>query len=379
MFTLRNHNVLTKETTLEEIYNIKNFPIHMGCVELPTKDDKFIDLTFDICKKTGIIQVRQLIDFNYLYITPHNDAFGKIWENLSKEIVRISEKYISNKKKYIEIGGGSGKLALNFINKYKEIENYTIYEPNTLTNFNNYKKINLIKKYFTDDTIIKKNDIYVHSHVMEHVINPVDFIKSITQNIEKGDYMIFAVPNLKQWLMRKYTNCLNFEHTLFIIDDYIDIILENNGFEICEKQKYKEDHSLIYVTKFNGKCKNLSYPNLYNQNKLLINNFINYHKSLVEQFNSQMINYDKPIYLFGGHIFSLYLIKFGLNVDKIKCILDNSPSKNKKRLYGTNLYVESPNIIQKDEECMVILKAAGYQEEIRTQLNNLSKNVIILE
>ena len=85
------------------------------------------------------------------------------------------------------------------------------------------------------------------------------------------------------------------------------------------------------------------------------------------------------MYLFGAHIFSQYLIKFGLDVTNVKCILDNSPQKNKRRLYGTDLFVEFPNMIENDKSCAVILKAASYQEEIRLQLISLNDNILILE
>lgn len=378
MFDLRKTNILTKKTTMEEVYTIKNFPVHMGCVDFDEKEDKFVDLTFDICKETGIIQVRQLIDPKWLYITPHNDAVGQTWKNLFIDVVEKSKPYLTDKLNYLEIGGGSGKLAKVFLDKIPEIKNYTIYEPNTLGDFSN-PKIKLIKEYFDFNTNIENNDVYIHSHVIEHTSNPCDFIGSISKNCKKGDLLIFAAPNLKATLTRKYTNCLNFEHTFFIIDDYIDIILKNKGFELLSKTNYKDDHSIIYVTKFTGNYHNISFPNLYSQNKTLIQNFIQYHKDIVEKFNNQIDKTNKPVYLFGGHIFSLYLLKFGLKTNKIKCIIDNSPSKEHKRLYGTELMVNNPQVIKSEKECVVILKAAGYQEEIREQLLKLNHNVEIWE
>ena len=40
---------------------------------------------------------------------------------------------------------------------------------------------------------------------------------------------------------------LDFEHNFFIIEDYIDVILYNNNFEILEKIFFL-DHSIIYIT-----------------------------------------------------------------------------------------------------------------------------------
>ena len=121
------------------------------------------------------------------------------------------------------------------------------------------------------------------------------------------------------------------------------------------------------------------FPNLYQQNKKLVIDFFDYHEKLVKDINSKIKNFEGEIYLFGAHIFSQYLVCFGLDISKVKCILDNCDNKNKTRMYGTNFIVEFPNIISNKNNVGVILKAANYQETIRKQLYQLNKKVIIFE
>jgi hypothetical protein len=85
------------------------------------------------------------------------------------------------------------------------------------------------------------------------------------------------------------------------------------------------------------------------------------------------------VYLFGAHIFSQYLFVFGLNQGRIKCIIDNSQLKNKKRLYGTGFVVENPEVIRGVEKACVILKIGSYRDEVMKQLKELNANVVILE
>ena len=59
--------------------------------------------------------------------------------------------------------------------------------------------------------------------------------------------------------------------------------------------------------------------------------------------------------------------------------MDNSKEKNKCRLYGTNLTIEFPEIIKHNKKCAIILKVASYQDEIKKQLYELNKDVIIFE
>jgi hypothetical protein len=88
---------------------------------------------------------------------------------------------------------------------------------------------------------------------------------------------------------------------------------------------------------------------------------------------------ENPIYLFGAHIFSQYLIKNGLNMSKINGILDNDVNKQGKRLYGTELKVMSTDELKNVKTPIVILKTGFYNDEIKEEIiNNINKNTIFL-
>ena len=53
----------------------------------------------------------------------------------------------------------------------------------------------------------------------------------------------------------------------------------------------------------------------------------------------------KNKYIFGAHIFTQYLIEFGLNNEFI-CVLDNDVKKQGQYLYGYDLIVNSPTILK---------------------------------
>ena len=98
------------------------------------------------------------------------------------------------------------------------------------------------------------------------------------------------------------------------------------------------------------------------------------------QINNKIKNAKQPVYLFGAHIFAQYLIAFGLDTSCIVSLLDNDLNKHGKRLYGTNLTVNSPKVLAELENPVVILKAGVYNQEIQTDiLNNINDSVVFLE
>ena len=106
--------------------------------------------------------------------------------------------------------------------------------------------------------------------------------------------------------------------------------------------------------------------------------YVKYYSDFTSKLNSKLINFPHKVFLFGAHIFSQYLLSFGLDQSKIYGILDNSPLKIGKRLYGTNLTVFNPEII-KNENVGVIVKVGSYRNEIIEQLKKINPLVIIFE
>lgn len=190
--------------------------------------------------------------------------------------------------------------------------------------------------------------------------------------------MIFSLPNMQKWLENKFSNCLNFEHTIFLNENLIEYLLYKNKFQIVTK-KYFKDHSIFYLTKKDKDQKNIRLNNNYDKNKKLFLDMQEYYKNEVKKLNQLIKETTKEVYLFGAHLFSQNLIYNGLDVSKIKYILDNDSNKQDKRLYGTNLYVKSPKILKNSDNALVILNAGVYNEEIKKDiLENINTTIEVI-
>ena len=107
-----------------------------------------------------------------------------------------------------------------------------------------------------------------------------------------------------------------------------------------------------------------------------------YHKNLIKDLNEKIdkVKNDQPIYLFGAHVFAQYLIEFGLDTSRIICLLDNDANKQGKRLYGTNMMVESPKVLEDVNNPIIILKAGVYNQEVSSDIvNNINPDAVFWE
>jgi len=367
----RNSDIITGENSLEHLHTFENFPVYMGCTNQPKSKDTTSNMSWWIGKNSGMIQLNPLLPLDIVYADEHGSGtVGELWNKHHKAFAEFVVKQRPNK--VLEIGGLHGQLAKASLQLDTSLD-WTIIEPNPCVDSDINVKVvrGWFDKHYTD---INRYDAIVHSHVIEHLYEPEQFILDKSNFMTEGSMLIMSVPNLSAMLKQKFTNALNFEHTYFATEYYIEYLLCKHGFSVCDREYFNSDHS-VFVCAKKTKTQAVAVTNYYEVNKALFLDYINYYTKLVKDLNSLIRSTDQPVYLFGAHIFSQYLLQFGLDESKIVCILDNDTNKQGLRLYGTDLTVQSPTTLAKIDKCLVILKVGFYKDEITKQLNSINTNI----
>ena len=372
----RDKDVINECKDLEFLYKFDNFPVFMGCTNQSIEKDILVNMQWEISKGSGVIQLNPLLPLDILYPESHGSGnIGRMWAEHHQEFSKFIQHQSPNS--VLEIGGAHGILSREY--KKENPINWTILEPNPSP----AKDVDatFIKGFFDDKfTFDGEIDTIIHSHVFEHVYYPDEFIGHISSFLNNGQNLIFSLPNMEEMLKRKYTNCINFEHTVFITEPYVEHLLSKHGFKQVAKQYFKDDHSIFYAYVKDSNTKTIELPKgLYEHNKKLYLDYVDYHKQLIKDLNAKIdnISEDQPIYLFGAHVFAQYLIEFGLDISRIICLLDNDTNKQGKRLYGTNMMVESPKVLEDLKNPIVILKAGVYNLEVSDDiLSNINPSAI---
>lgn len=373
----RSSCAITKAQDLEPLYTFEQFPVFMGCTDKPITEDIKIDMDWWISKSSGLIQLKALLPLDILYPESHGaGCVGALWNKHHRSFAAYLRRFTLSS--IFEIGGSHGILA----KEYDGTGNtpWSILEPNPSPVAGS--RARFIKGFF--DKQFKYSDEFdavIHSHVFEHIYDPNEFMSHLSAFMDNGKYLIFSIPNMKVMLERKYNNCLNFEHTIFLTEPYVDFLLARHGFRLIDKEYFMDDHSVFYAAIRDSTVRPVELPlGLYDQNRKMFQDYVDCHKQLITDLNSRMQYIQQPIYLFGAHVFAQYLIAFGFDTNHIVCLLDNDFNKQNKRLYGTQLLVNSPKILKDVAFPMVILKAGVYNEEIKNDiLQNINANVAFWE
>ena len=369
---------LSGKTKFENLFTIKKFPIYMGVVNKNHKSE-FKDLNFKINRTTGTVQIFPRIPLKKLYFKSHQSGkVGNVWKTHHYNFFKLLKKYF--KGNVVEIGGGHNPLSKNQAYlKMKSPKTYFTIDPNG--KHSKHKNHKLIKNFF-DESIIKKigdnKDLIFHSHLFEHLYDPNIFLRSIYNLLKNRAFHVFSIPNIKEMIKKGYANGMNFEHPYYLEENLVDILLKNNGFKIIKKFFFI-NHSIIYVTQKVNTKKKFIYSK-YTVNKKLFNNFITNKRNDIKRINKKIAKLNnQKVFLFGAHIFSQLLIFNGLNMKNITGVIDNDKSKQKNYLYGTNLEVNSTQILKNLNKPIIILRAAQYDREIKENiLKNINKNAVFV-
>lgn len=369
----RNKDVVSGKDDLEFLAKIPNLSARMGVSEDDYSQDRRLDLDCYISKSSGMLQISPLLDLDFLYGHGHGaGTVGGTWSAHHKDFSSFISNF--NPSSILEPGGGHGLLAQSYANENDQLDSWNILEPSEEclpSKFNSTKiisEIGFFNKKFVDKS--KKYSAIVHSHVLEHIYEPMNFLRDCYDVLEDKGYLIFSIPNVDHGLKEMHANCLMFEHTYLASEAHVDYMCQKNGFNLTDK-KYFGTHSIFfcYQKKVGMHNSNISIPNLYNRNKDQYIKFISFIKDRVLIANNSIQNEtDNNCFVFGAHIFSQILFSFGLKEDSISAVLDNDKSKIGKRLYGWNSLVMSPEVLKKHDSPLIILNAGAYNEELKKQI-----------
>ena len=381
-YIARDMSFLTGQKTMEPLYTLKNFPVFIGCTDKVQKDDLYADMEFSICRETGIIQLSKLLPPDLVYSDYHSEAVGGFWK---QHFEKFSQFILDqNPRSILEICGGNGELVTLLIQQNPHIK-FTVVEPtpgpNLLALRDEYgeDRLKVVAAFFDKNFKLDEAvDTVVHSHVLEHAYDPLGFLQNVHDTLEIGGKHIFVVPNLYLYLQNHQPNALNYEHTYLITEEITDYWMSKFGFDIVKKYHFG-DHGVFYACE---KVRTGTEPHLirkYDLYKKVYLDFIDYNQRLVQSLNKKMVDFQGDVYLFGAHIFSQFLLHFGLDRSKIVSVLDNSAAKQGQRLYGSDLYVQNPETIKDKERVAIILRVGAYREEVFKQLREINKNVVLFE
>lgn len=321
-----------------------------NCASITMNEDNIIDL-----------EKHYEDDYNFLL---ENDDIEPVLDGLkySEYIVELFDEYLSNdkKKKLLDIGSGKGNLIESFNKKYKNIKYHAI-EPN----YDAYQA--LIKKdyikgykgFFSKDFFINGEvfDYITLIEVLEHVSNPLNFLKEIAKVMNQKSLLFIEVPLFNN----HKSDLLTIDHINMFTEKNIKNLFALAGFEII-KENISNRVPMQFIIKISSSSKTI---NLLKENPAdILSQSQDYIDKVLKDVSGLK---DKKLSVYGQNVVIDYLVDNNfIDINNITCMINDNPAYQ-----GKNKWRNKIDVISFDE-----FISKKYTKDIFLSMNDVyHKNV----
>ena len=194
-------------------------------------------LTLTVCHQCGFVFNQSfnadLLQYgeNYDNAQNHSPFFEQYLNELAKYL--IDDLQVKNSQ-ILEIGCGQG----HFLRKLVELESANNYgygcDPSYITQIDEHPRLKFEKRYYGTDCTHIPVDIVICRHVIEHVPNPVDLLKSIRAALVNSPHarLFFETPCVEWILDNQVVWDFFYEHCSYFTAQSLTTAFEQAGFEV---------------------------------------------------------------------------------------------------------------------------------------------------
>ena len=365
------------------------YPLIPNCVgpEQPRSADAIAPFTIATCDDCGLIFVLDFINPELLYKAFHNDAVGALWEEHYGAFAALIAAHWGARApgaggRLAEVGAGQGKLARHLLRLCGGV--LEVVDPQYT---GPPEGVTVHPHLFGVDRtagLDGRLDGLVSSHTLEHFVDFWDFFAAARRVLKPGGLLFTSVPNQEYGFAKAHGSMLSFEHPSACTNLHWVALHARHGFAVREVRLFHE-HSTMLA------CEMLPAPqapfvmDARGITRALVRD---YTRAVEARTRAILAAADgaKANWLFGAHNNAQVIFMYGgAGMEALfEGLLDNSPMKQGKRLYGTGLVVRKPADVVgagaapgsgSGKALRVFVNIGMYNEEVCRQLRELDAAV----
>ena len=258
----------------------------------------------------------------------------------------------------VEIGAGSGLFIKEFDAKRK-----IAIEPSDEAKMID-KSITVYNDFYTKEKYNFNADIVVSRQVLEHISNPVSFIKDIITSFKPKDskefFIYLEVPNSTPTFRFGRFYDFYYEHCNYFTAKSLIKLAETVGMEIVDISTAMDAELISILMKIGDTSSNVIELNL------------NDRRALLEKKIQLSINSGQKILGWGAAGNGVQILNtLGIGTETINFVIDSDVNKQGKFLPGTLQEIISPSEAVKHNPDLIIVFTQFHKNEILSQCHEL--------
>jgi len=296
-----------------------------------------------------------------------SEEMGQLKKTQIEEFIK---KFNLNKKtKAVEVGCGGGEY-LSILSKYfenplglefdkKQIEQCQKKGLRTSKGFISSSNYNLNKE---------KMQAFFIFNFLEHIPNPIMFLKGLINNLAHESFGIIEVPNYEYMLKNKITYDYSPEHLSYFTKKTLITALTIAGFDVHSVREIWHHHILEATISY----KKIQEPKLDKKPGSIYSKIDNL---ITKAYKSGFV-------VWGACHHSFFVLSQIKNYKKINCIVDSAVYKENKYSPVTAIKILSPKYLHTLKPDSLLIMASSYSFEIAKIIKrdySFIKNVYLLQ
>ena len=334
-----------------------NFSKIARCV-LSQPDDSILDSNIQVvycnnCIFYFLLSRSTQDDYNRYYLTNNNYTNLIYHESdvYSKSYNFLINNLDINVKTVIDYGCGNGTLSNHLENSY----NVTRYDIGSPLPSNMY-------------------DCLVLSHVLEHIYDPLDFIKQISKYISSHGYIYIEVPNQENYHKLNDFGPLqeiNLEHINYFSRYALTKLMIQSGFvPIMVKDDYFTMHSKKYYV-----IRSIFQKNA---NNMSLEQYISDGFQYIDNLIDKLPNIDGRIFLYGCGQLLYKLINKLQQKYNIIYIIDNNLNLKNKSINSIKIITLQEYVNIQEDSDTIIITSKQYSDAMTIDINKINSKIKII-
>jgi 2-polyprenyl-3-methyl-5-hydroxy-6-metoxy-1,4-benzoquinol methylase len=362
------HCKLCKFDTFETVINFQKYPDTISNLfSSPQAATKGVtQISFLKCKCCNHIQISedmpQSFYDEYVMTVSHSNKM-KDFQNEQADF--FISKFNLKGKKVLEVGCGDGNFLEILVNKGCDAQGNEPSRP--------FRELALRKNLKVDSHFVNEDyknsdapfDAIISREVMEHIPEPIDFLRNIRKFLADDGVVLIEIPNSEKMLRESRYYDLFPDHLSYFTKETLTLSMLLSGFKDVEIY-YGMDEEFIYAT---AKNNILNTDDLINAFRSISNDFV------------QLTNSYNYIIVWGAGGKGIATLGSLEDACKIKYVVDADTFKHGKYLPSSGLLVKPVEELFNDSkvDALVITNLAYLDEVIKTlHINNFRKKVFAL-
>ncbi|MFH1154537.1 MAG: class I SAM-dependent methyltransferase [Pseudomonadota bacterium] len=359
-------------------------PTREAALKAPVGD---IDLCF--CKQCSHVFNRafdpQKMSYNQSY--DNSLHFSSVFETYARSLAEeLVDKHHMFDKDIIEIGCGKGDFLrlLCEMGSNRGVGFDPSFESERFSGLIG-EKFRVIQDYYNPSYSHIKADLVCCRHVLEHIQNPVDFLKSIRLSVEqhKTPIFFFEVPNVMFTLKNLGIWDLIYEHCGYFSQNSLVWAFKNSGCVILSSAfRYGGQFLTIEATPSTGN-QDPNKVDSCNSKEILAYSvaFPEVYTRTVDQWRkrlNRMESENKSVVLWGAGSKGITFLNILNSQSMLDCIVDINPHKQGKYIPRTGQKVVPPDFLKTCRPDSILIMNPLYVTEIKSTLTTLGVRAEII-